>query len=266
MLINKRSREQSENQRVSVKKKLSGKMDTFTRPANYVECRSKKAEERELYIVEGNSALGSVKLARNADFQALMAIRGKILNCLKADLPKVFKSEIITDLIKVLGCGVEVKTGAKGIPQFDLSKLRFSKIIILSDQDVDGFQIRTLLLTMFYRLCPSLIKEGMVYIGESPLYEITYKGKTYFAYDDKEKNKIVSKMKGTGLNIQRSKGLGENDPEMMALTTMDPATRRLIRVTESDAKNLYDVLLGNSLAERKLYIENHGAQYTDLDI
>ncbi len=266
ILVNKRAREQAESAKVSIKKKLSGSLNTFSRPDNYIECRSKKTEERELYIVEGLSALGSVKQARNAEFQALISIRGKILNCLKTDLPRIFKSDIITDLIKVIGCGVEVKASGKGIPPFDMSKLRFGKIILMSDQDVDGFQIRCLLLTMFYRLCPTLIREGKIYIGESPLYEITYKDKTYFAYDDKEKDKILKGFKGPGAKIQRSKGLGENDPEMMSLTAMDPATRRLIRITENDVKDLYDVLMGNDLAGRKAYIEAHGAEYTDLDV
>jgi len=270
VLVNKRSREQAEKSRVSIKKKLSGTMNVTNKVAKFVDCRSKDPDERELYIVEGDSALGSCKQARNAEFQALMPIRGKILNCAKSDIPRIFKSEIITDLIRVLGCGVEVKTNSKDIPSFDIDKLRYSKIIFCTDADVDGYQIRTLLLTMVYRLCPTLIKEGKVYIAESPLYEITYKDKTYFAYDEKEKAQYLKQIPEGRAKIQRSKGLGENDPEMMSYTTMAPATRRLIRVVVDKTENsdeMYDILLGNNLAGRKDYISSHGAEYLEvLDI
>ncbi len=267
VLINKRSREEAEKSRVSIKKKLSGTMNVTNKVAKFVDCRSKDPDERELYIVEGDSALGSCKQARNAEFQALMPIRGKILNCLKSDVARIFKSDIITDLIRVLGCGVEVKTGAKDIPQFDLTKLRYSKVIFCTDADVDGYQIRCLLLMMIYRLCPTLIREGRVYIAESPLYEITSKGDTFFAYDEKEKAQILKDLKGKPVKIQRSKGLGENDADMMSLTTMAPATRRLIRITVDDAAEtarIYEILLGNDLSARKDYIAENGSRFLSL--
>ena len=235
VLINKRARENAEKTRLNIKKKLTGNMDLSNRVQKFVDCRTKDVSKRELYIVEGDSAMGSVKMSRDAEFQGIMPVRGKILNCLKADYGKIFKSEIITDLLKVLGCGVEVHDKrAKDMAAFDLNNLRWNKVVICTDADVDGFQIRTLILTMLYRLTPTLIQEGYVYIAESPLYEITCKEKTWFAYSDKEKNDIVATLEGKKYDVQRSKGLGENDPEMMALTTMSPETRRLIKVMPED--------------------------------
>ncbi len=231
VLVNKRSRESAEKQRLNIKKKLSGNIDISNRVQKFVDCRSKDVEKREIYIVEGDSALGACKLSRDAEFQGLMPVRGKILNCLKADYPRIFKSDVITDLMKVLGCGVEVQgKAAKELNQFDLNNLRWSKVILCTDGDVDGFQIRTLILTMLYRLCPTLIREGYVYIAETPLFEITCKEKTWFAYSEKEKADILKSLEGKKVKVDRSKGLGENDPEMMWLTTMNPETRRLIRV------------------------------------
>ena len=268
VLINKRSREQAEKARLNIKKKLSGSVDISNRVQKFVDCRSKDIEKREIYIVEGDSALGACKLSRDADFQGIMPVRGKILNCLKADYAKIFKSEIITDLIKVLGCGVEVEKGrGKELTTFDLDGLRWNKIIICTDADVDGFQIRTLILTMIYRLMPTLIEKGYVYIAESPLYEIETKDKTYFAYSDREKAEIVEKLEGKKCSINRSKGLGENDPEMMWLTTMNPQTRRLIRVMPEDAMRTseqFDLLLGDNLAGRKSHIAENGYKYLDL--
>ncbi|NLV86373.1 MAG: DNA topoisomerase [Clostridiales bacterium] len=268
VLINKRSREQAERARLNIKKKLSGNLDISNRVQKFVDCRTKDFEKRELYIVEGDSALGACKLSRDAEFQGIMPVRGKILNCLKADYARIFKSEIITDLIKVLGCGVEVEKGrGKDIGTFDLDSLRWSKVIICTDADVDGFQIRTLILTMLYRLTPTLINSGLVYIAESPLYEINGKDKTYFAYSDREKNAIVEKLSGQKLSINRSKGLGENDPEMMWLTTMNPETRRLIKVMPEDAcrtAESFDLLLGDNLAGRKDHIAENGYKYLEL--
>lgn len=268
VLINKRSREQAEKARLNIKKKLSGSVDISNRVQKFVDCRSKDVEKREIYIVEGDSALGACKLSRDADFQGIMPVRGKILNCLKADYAKIFKSDIITDLVKVLGCGVEVEKGrGKDLSNFDLDNLRWNKIIICTDADVDGFQIRTLILTMIYRLMPTLIRDGFVYIAESPLYEITTKEKTWFAYSDKEKADIVEKLDSKKCAINRSKGLGENDPEMMWLTTMNPATRRLIRVMPEDAERTvdqFDLLLGDNLAGRKTHIAENGYKYLDL--
>ena len=267
VLINKRSRERSEKERINIKKTLQSSNSMLDRVDKFVDCRSKDVEVREVFIVEGDSALGSCKLARNAEFQAIIPVRGKILNCLKADYDKVFKSEIITNLIKVLGCGVEVKSKAnKGLATFDLSALRWNKIIICTDADVDGFQIRTLILTMIYRLMPTLINEGKIYIAETPLYEIGTKEMTYFAYDEKEKTEIIEKIEGKKYTIQRSKGLGENQPDMMNMTTMNPDTRRLIKVMPQDAERtsrMFDLLLGDDLQGRKEFIAENGYMYLD---
>lgn len=271
VLINKRSREDAEKTRLNIKKKLSGNLDVTNRVAKFVDCRSKDVSKRELFIVEGDSALGACKQARDPDFQALMPIRGKILNCLKVGYDKIFKSEIITDLLKVMGCGVEVKSKAnKNLSNFDLDQLRWSKIILCTDADVDGFQIRALLLTMIYRLTPTLIKEGKVFIAESPLYEITAKKQVYFAYDESEKDKFLKEIGDEKFTIQRSKGLGENEADMMNFTTMNPSTRRLIKVMTDDAEKtaeIFDILLGENLQGRKDYIVQHGAEYIDnLDV
>ena len=272
VLINKRSRETAERTRINQKKKLTEKIDIANRVQKFVDCRTKDVERRGIYIVEGDSALGACKQSRDAEFQGLMPVRGKILNCLKADYPRIFKSDVITDLMKVLGCGVEVSGKAvKDLNQFDLSNLRWSKVVICTDGDVDGFQIRTLILTMLYRLCPTLIREGYVYIAETPLFEITCKEKsgekTWFAYSEKEKADILKKLEGKKVNVQRSKGLGENDPEMMWMTTMSPETRRLIRVLPEDAEEtarVFDLLLGDNLSGRKDYIAENGYKYLDM--
>ena len=267
VLVNKRSREQAEKARLTIKKKLTGSMDISNRVQKFVDCRSRDVSKREIYIVEGDSALGACKLSRDAEFQGIMPVRGKILNCLKADYGRIFKSEIITDLIKVLGCGVEVQKHIKELPAFELDSLRWSKVIICTDADVDGFQIRTLILTMLYRLAPTLIREGYVYIAESPLYEIESGGKTWFAYSEREKAEILDGIGKAKVSINRSKGLGENDPDMMWLTTMNPETRRLIRVMPEDAERtseMFDLLLGDNLAGRKQHISEFGSQYLDL--
>ena len=271
VLINKQSREHAEKTRQSIKKTMSSQLDIANRVAKFVDCRSRDASVRELYIVEGDSAMGAVKTSRDSEFQAIMPVRGKILNCLKADYDRIFKSEIITDLIRVMGCGVELGgKSKKDLATFDLASLRFNKVVICTDADVDGFQIRTLILTMLYRLVPTLIEKGYVYIAESPLYEINTKSKTYFAYTEQEKAGILARIEGEKYTIQRSKGLGENDPEMMWLTTMNPASRRLIQVLPADAEEtsrVFDLLLGDNLAGRKEHIALHGAEYLDdLDV
>lgn len=267
VLINKRSREDAEKTRLNIRKKLTSNMDVTSRVAKFVDCRSRDVNEREIFIVEGDSALGACKQARDPNFQAIMPIRGKILNCLKADYDKIFKSEIITDLIKVLGCGVQVKSKAnKDLSSFDMSLLRWNKVILCTDADVDGFQIRTLLLTMLYRLTPALIEEGKVFIAETPLFEITAKDDTYFAYTEQEKDDVLKRLHGKKYTIQRSKGLGENEPDMMNLTTMNPETRRLIRVLPTDAartSEMFDLLLGDNLAGRKDFIAANGYQYIE---
>ena len=268
VLINKRSRENAEKTRLNIKKKLTGSMDLSSRVQKFVDCRTKDPSRRELYIVEGDSAMGSVKMSRDAEFQGIMPVRGKILNCLKADYAKIFKSEIITDLLRVLGCGIEVKDKhAKDLAAFDLANLRWNKVVICTDADVDGYQIRTLILTMLYRLTPALIQEGYVYIAESPLFEITCKEKTWFAYSNAEKDRIVAKLQGKRYDVQRSKGLGENDPGMMWLTTMSPETRRLIKVMPEDVEKtaqIFDLLLGDDLAGRKDYIASDGHLFLEL--
>ena len=268
VLINKRSRETAEKARLNIKKKLTGNVDLANRVQKFVDCRSKDVSRREIYIVEGDSALGACKLSRDAEFQGIMPVRGKILNCLKADYARIFKSDVITDLMRVLGCGVEVQSKqAKDLSAFNLENLRWNKVIICTDADVDGFQIRTLILTMLYRLAPTLIREGYVYIAESPLYEIVSKGKTYFAYSDREKAAIVDSLGGAKADINRSKGLGENDPEMMWLTTMNPETRRLIKVMPEDAEataHSFDLLLGDNLQGRKDHIAENGYKYLEM--
>lgn len=271
VLINKRSRERSERERLNIKKTMQTSNDMANRVQKFVDCRSRDVAERELYIVEGDSALGSCKLARDAAFQAIMPVRGKILNCLKAEYDKIFKSEIITDLIKVLGCGVEVKGKAsKDLSTFNIDNLRWNKVIICTDADVDGFHIRTLILTMIYRLMPTLIEQGRVFIAETPLYEINTKAMTYFAYDENEKKDILEKIGNDKYNLQRSKGLGENQPDMMNLTTMNPATRRLVKILPEDAaltSEMFDLLLGDNLQGRKDYISENGYLYLeDADI
>lgn len=268
VLVNKRSRENAEKTRLNLKKKLSGTIDVANRVQKFVDCRSKDLSKREIYIVEGDSALGSVKLGRDAEFQAIMPVRGKILNCLKADFNKIFKNDIITDLIKVLGCGVEVNSKSnKDLSTFDINGLKWNKVVICTDADVDGFQIRTLILTMLYRLTPTLINEGYVYIAESPLFEITTKDKTYFAYTEREKTDVLNQIGKQKYTLQRSKGLGENEPDMMWLTTMNPETRRLIRVTPEGVEQtaqMFDLMLGDNLQGRKDFISEYGQDYLEL--
>jgi len=265
VLVNKRSREEADSTRKNIKKKLMTAVDTSNRVEKFVSCRSKDPTKRELYIVEGDSALTSVKLSRNAEYQAVIPVRGKTLNCLKTTYNKIFESDIIVDLLRVIGCGVEIEKGGKDtLGMFDMSRLQWSKIIICTDADEDGFQIRVLMLTMFYRLLPTLIKEGKIFIAESPLFEITCGKDTYFAYDESEKAQILKKIGDKKCTIQRSKGLGENDPEMMSLTTMNPETRRLISIRETDpekTKEIFNVLLGDDLPARKEYIKKFGHLY-----
>lgn len=271
ILINMRSRVKAEKTRQGMKESLIQNVNNLTnRIQKFVDCRSKDVNIRELFIVEGDSALGACKQSRNSEFQAVMPVRGKILNCLKVDYDRIFKSDVITDLIKVIGCGVEVKSkpkSGKDLISFNLDMLRWNKIIICTDADVDGFHIRTLILTMIYRLMPTLINEGKVFIAESPLYEITCGDETWFAYTEKEKTDVLAEIGKKKYTIQRSKGLGENDPEMMSLTTMNPLTRRLIKVEPSMAEETsekFDLLLGDNLADRKEYIAENGHLYIDM--
>ena len=270
VLLNKRSREESEKTRTDLKKKLSGTMDVSNRVEKFIPCNSKDPAKREIYIVEGDSAASSCKLARNAEFQAIMPVRGKTLNCIKSSYDKIFANDIIMDLLKVIGCGVEVKTKKGSLASFDYNSLKWNKIIICTDADEDGVQIRTLLLTLFYRLLPTLIEKGKIFIAESPLFEITCGSDTYFAYNEQEKVEILAKIEGKRYTIQRSKGLGENEAKMMSLTTMCPQTRRLIAVTPAEAEEtarMFDILLGDALQDRKRYITENGHLYiADADI
>lgn len=268
VLVNKRSRETAEKTRINIRKKLSNNIDNISNKVEkFVDCRSRNVDKRELFIVEGDSALGSTKMGRDANFQAIMPVRGKIRNCLKSDYSKIFNDELIIDLLKVLGCGVEVKTKHKNLGNFSLESLRWNKVIICTDADYDGYQIRCLILTMLYVLTPTLVEEGYVYIAESPLFEITdSKNNTYFAYSENEKENILKNIKGK-YHIQRSKGLGENEPDMMWKTTMNPESRRLIQVTPTDAietKKAFDLFLGNDLKGRKKFIAEHGHEYIDM--
>ncbi|MBQ3050047.1 MAG: DNA topoisomerase, partial [Oscillospiraceae bacterium] len=269
VLVNKRSRENAEKTRLDIKKKLVGTIDMSNRVENFVDCRTKDVSRREVYIVEGKSAMGSCIQGRNAEFQAIIPVRGKILNCLKADYSQIFKSDIITDLIKVLGCGAELSGRSnKELNSFNIENLRWSKVVICTDADVDGFQIRTLILAMLYKLTPQLITDGYVYIAESPLFEITYKDKTYFAYTEEEKTRIMTKLgeNASKATLQRSKGLGENEPDMMWMTTMNPETRRLIKVTPSEAAataEIFEVLMGDNLPARKEFIAEKGYMYIE---
>ena len=268
VLINMRSRVKAETTRQTIKKNLQTSNDMANRVQKFVDCRSRDVSMRELFIVEGDSALGACKQSRDSEFQAIIPVRGKILNCLKCEYDRIFKSDIITDLIKVLGCGIEVKGKmAKDLASFNLENLRWNKVIICTDADVDGFQIRTLILTMIYRLMPTLIEEGYVFIAESPLYEINYKDETWFAYTEKEKADVLAQLEGKKFTIQRSKGLGENEADMMWLTTMNPATRRLIKVEPDMAEAMsekFELLLGDNLAGRKQYIAENGHLYIDM--
>ncbi len=272
VLLNRRSREKAEKTRLTVKRDLMQEIDMSNRVRLFVDCRSQDVNERELYIVEGNSALGSVKMARNADFQAVIPVRGKILNCLKADYNAIFKNDIIMDLIKILGCGVELpKKYSKAAAPFDINRLRWNKVVICTDGDVDGFQIRTLILAMFYKLTPELIRQGKIFIAESPLYEIGHRTKrlerTYFAYSDQEKNEIIASLGEGNVHVQRSKGLGENEPEMMWNTTMNPETRRMIAVmpeSEDVMSSTFNLLLGDDVPGRRAYIEESGHLYMDM--
>lgn len=268
ILINKRSRENAEQARASIKNTMLAKADLAQHVQKFVDCRTKDMAKREVYIVEGDSALGACKQGRDAEFQAIMPVRGKILNCLKTDFDRIFKSEIITDLIKVLGCGVQVTSKHnKELSNFSIDNLRWNKVIICTDADVDGYQIRTLILAMIYKLMPRLIDDGYVFIAESPLFEITSKDKTYYAYTEQEKTDVINDLSGQKYQIQRSKGLGENEPEMMWLTTMNPNTRRLVKVTPTEAgetARTFDLWLGDNLQGRKDYIAEFGGDYIDM--
>ena len=280
VLISKRSREKATEIKIDTAAILSkGNTDLARSVEKFVPCRSKDKTVRELYIVEGDSAMTSCKLGRDAEFQAIIPVRGKTLNCLKSSYARIFESPIITDLLRVIGCGVEItstkgeKVGGKTkneLGNFDFDRLGWSKIIICTDADEDGFQIRTLILTLFYRLLPTLIERGRIFIAESPLFEITAKDETYFAYNEAEKEEILAKLGDVKYTLQRSKGLGENEPDMMWKTTMCPASRRLIAVSPTDAEKtaeMFETLLGDAIEDRKRFITENAHRYAkDADI
>ena len=277
VLLNKEAREKAD----SVKRKVIDKMKKDInslggKPAKFMKCKSTDASKTELYITEGDSAKGAVVLARDAEYQAIMPLRGKILNCLKESLERIMDSDIILDLIHVIGCGVEPRSKyIKDIPVFDINKLNFGKIIICTDADIDGGHIRCLLLTMIYRLMPTLLKRGHVYIAETPLFTITCDKQKYFAYNEEEKVKILGELGQQGyrdsqIKLERSKGLGENDADDMAVSTMNPATRRLVQVEypegdDSQFVELINTLMGTDLESRKNIIADH-FDSVDVDI
>ena len=275
VLANKAAREEADKVSKKVVQSLSKGIGFGNKPKKFVDCRSKLPFERELFIVEGDSALGSCKLSRDAGFQAIMPVRGKIINCLKKDLSTILSSEIVIDLLKVFGCGIEAESKhIEGLPKFDIDKLNWGKIIICTDADLDGMQIRCLIITLIYRLCPSLLKKGKVFIAETPLFEISYGKDTRFAYTENEKTKILAEFEAAGVpmnkvKIQRSKGLGENDPEMMSISTMAPLTRRLVPVEfkedDTDAAYYFNALLGDDLETRRILI-NEYFELTKVDI
>lgn len=267
VIANKTAREEGAEVSKKVIKSLSSQVSFGNKPKDFKDASSKIISERELYIVEGRSALGSVKLACNPKFQGVIPVRGKPINCLKEKITRVLKNDIIIDLYRVLGCGMEIKSEyIEDLPKFNILNLKWGKVIICTDADIDGYHIRTLLLLMFFILSPSLIKHGKVFIAETPLYELNYKGQVRFAYDESEKAYYMQEFINMGakesqIKIDRSKGLGENDPDMMNISTMNPATRRLIPVEypENDGQlmDYFNALLGDDLESRRALIEEY---------
>lgn len=247
-----------------LKKVLTEKVDSMNnRIENLVDCKVHD-NESELFICEGQSALGSVVLARDAKYQAAYPLRGKILNCLKSDYDTIFKNKIITDLVKVIGCGIEADKKSKDLDMFDIDNLRYGKIVATCDADEDGFQISCLIITMIYRLMPKLIEQGHVYIATTPLYEFKTKSdKVYYAFSETEKDEVASKIK-EDYKIARSKGLGELQADVLAETAMDPNTRNIIQVTIEDAMQVaesFDAWMGDDIESRKDFISENINEY-----
>lgn len=258
---------QSSSKRKALQKKLSEKIDDFAKVEGLVDCRN-HGENAEIFICEGKSALGSVVLARNSEFQAAVAIRGKIMNCLKATLDEILNSPIVPDLIRILGCGIETSSRNKDLGEFKIENLRYGKIIIATDMDPDGYQIACLLLTLFYRLTPKLIENGMIYIALTPLFEITdlITKKVYYAFSEEEKEEILSKL--TKYKISRNKGLGELNANVMSETGVNPETRTIVQVTMNDfeeMKKAFDIWMDESVLERKNIIMHELDKYNDID-
>ena len=239
-----------------------GSLELTTLPGKLADCSSKNPEECELYIVEGNSAGGSAKNGRNRETQAILPLRGKILNVEKAQAKRIFANAEIGNMITAIGAGID--------PEFDVSKIRYHKVVIMTDADVDGSHIRILLLTFFYRFMRPLITEGYVYIAQPPLYKVEYHGKQYYAYNDDQLENIKSKLKlKPGYPFQRYKGLGEMDAEQLWETTMDPANRKMLRVTLNDAikaEQIFTDLMGDNVDPRKEFIHNNAKFVKNLDI
>lgn len=236
-----------------------GALEGLALPGKLADCQSRNAADSEIFIVEGDSAGGSAKQARDRRFQAILPLRGKILNVEKARLDKMLTSNEVKALVIALGAAIA--------ENFDISKLRYHRIVIMTDADVDGAHIRTLLLTLFYRYYFPLIQQGYIYIAQPPLYKIQKGKESFYAYSDSEKNKIAKGIDNP--NIQRYKGLGEMNPEQLWETTMDPQNRILLQVTIDDAKEadkIFDVLMGDEVAPRKLFIQTHAKTVKNLDI
>lgn len=245
-----------------IKKKLSEKISINNRIEGLIDSK-KHGLDSELFIAEGQSALGSIVLSRNPDFQAAIAVRGKVLNCLKSDIATVFKSPIITDLIKAIGCGIEADKKNKDLDMFNKNNLRYGKIILATDQDPDGFQIQCLLLTMIYKLMPTLIYDGHVYIAQTPLYEVELKnGEHIYWFSEEERDSKINTVEIK--KIARAKGLGELTPEVMSETAMNPETRQLIKVNVEQAKAMvkaFEIWMDTNVNQRKEIIETKLNKY-----
>ena len=253
-----RAREAARKARELVRRKTA--LESASLPGKLADCQSRDSSETEIYIVEGDSAGGSAKGGRDRRFQAILPLWGKMLNVEKARLDKVYGNEKLTPVITALGCGIG--------DEFDISKLRYGKIIIMADADVDGSHIRTLLLTFFFRFMKPLVEAGHIYIAQPPLYRLTKSKKHYYAYSDDECDKILSEL-GGGADIQRYKGLGEMDSEQLWETTMNPETRIMLRVELSDAAladEIFTILMGDKVEPRRDFIEKNAMYVKNLDI
>jgi DNA gyrase subunit B len=264
ILICKRAYEQSTKTIEATKKKLSEKIDNMDGRVNgLIDCKFHN-EESEVFITEGKSALGSIGLSRDPKIQAGYAIRGKILSCLKANYEKIFSNLVVVDLLKILGCGVEVKSKHnKDLGNFDIKKLRYGKIVISTDSDFDGENIQVLLLTMLYRLTPQLITQGKVFIAQTPKYVIKNKNDKYYAFTDTEKDNIISTLNGK-ISINYLKGLGELDSVDMYHTALNPETRNMIKVTIGDVEKMienFEIWMDDDVTRRKEFIQEHLHEY-----
>lgn len=236
-------------------------LESMTLPGKLADCSLRDPTQTELFIVEGDSAGGSAKQARDRRFQAILPIRGKILNVEKARLDKILENNEVKAIITALGTGVG--------EQFNLENLRYGRIILLCDADVDGAHIRTLLLTLFYRYLPQIIERGHLYIAQPPLYRIQVGKEHYYAYSEEEKEKLLQKFKGKVSSIQRYKGLGEMNPEQLWETTLNPEKRTLLRVTIEDAASAdrtFSILMGSSVPPRRRFIQTHARKVRNLDV